>query len=112
MLFCVDRTVVYKSEHIEDNHNPFWDSFTIGLDKLCDGDLDRPLKITVMDWQRFGSDRVIGSFKTSASELIARKATRGNADADAAFEIQPEEGSDDDSKRGFIVVLNAQVNNE
>lgn len=102
----VHRNTIYRSRHITDHLNPFWDEFTLSLEELCYGDLACPLKITVYDHNHNGKHGEVGDFETSIQELVQRVAVRGNADRERAFEIT-EEG--EAKTRGLIVVLKADL---
>lgn len=86
----VKWNVVYRSEHIDDNLNPYWRPITIGLEELCYGKLDWPLKISVFDHNENGVHRKIGEFETTIAELQDRIAIKGNADRERAFQISKE----------------------
>ncbi|XP_035767674.1 copine-9-like [Neolamprologus brichardi] len=48
-------TICHKTEVIKNNLNPVWQSFTIPVRALCNGDYDRTVKVDVYDWDRDGS---------------------------------------------------------
>uniref|UniRef100_A0AAX7UA37 C2 domain-containing protein n=1 Tax=Astatotilapia calliptera TaxID=8154 RepID=A0AAX7UA37_ASTCA len=62
-------TICHKTEVIKNNLNPVWQSFTIPVRALCNGDYDRTVKVDVYDWDRDGSHDFIGEFTTSYREL-------------------------------------------
>lgn len=97
---------VYRSEHIDNHLNPFWDDFRIGLEELCYCDLDWPLKIAVYDWESSGKHRPIGEFCTSTRELIERIAVKGNADREQAFDLVLDKK---EKLKGLVCVLKAGV---
>lgn len=43
---------VYRSEHIKNNLNPNWRSCDIPVEKLCNGDKEQPIQISVYDWEK------------------------------------------------------------
>jgi Ca2+-dependent lipid-binding protein len=45
---------VYRSEHIMNNLNPTWNEDTVESSDLCLGDLDTPLRISVLDYEKRG----------------------------------------------------------
>ena len=61
---------VYRSETIDNNLNPVWDSFTLPLDKLCGGNKDLPLLIEVSDWEKSGKHKLIGSVEITVHGLV------------------------------------------
>ncbi|XP_037629037.1 copine-9-like [Sebastes umbrosus] len=62
-------TICHKTEVIKNTLNPVWQSFTIPVRALCNGDFDRTVKVDVFDWDRDGSHDFIGEFTTSYREL-------------------------------------------
>lgn len=62
-------TVVHKTEYIRKTLSPTWKPFTLLSRTLCNGDLDRTLKVECFDWNRNGSHTLIGIFSTTLREL-------------------------------------------
>nr|XP_033484126.1 copine-9-like [Epinephelus lanceolatus] len=62
-------TICHKTDVIKNTLNPVWQSFTIPVRALCNGDYDRTVKVDVYDWDRDGSHDFIGEFTTSYREL-------------------------------------------
>ena len=62
-------TVVHRTEHINRNCNPVWKPFVIPIRTLCNGDLDRNLKLEVFDYNNNGNHSYIGEFSTTARQL-------------------------------------------
>jgi hypothetical protein len=90
----------------------------VGLEELCYGDLECPLKITVYDHEGSGKHRKIGGFETTVQNLIDRVSIRGNADRQRGFKIFKEDvethnrSLDETRNRGLVVVLNAELQQE
>ena len=55
-------TVVHQTEHINNNRNPSWKKFTIPVRTLCNGDLDRNIKVECFDYNMNGNHSLIGKF--------------------------------------------------
>lgn len=55
--------------------HPAWQPIRISLQHLCNGDLDRPLAVRVLDWNRSGQHDVIGECTTSLRDLQAHAAS-------------------------------------
>lgn len=100
------RNSVYRSEHINDHLNPYWEEFRIGLEELCYCDLEWPLKVTVYDWEQSGKHRPIGEFEVTAEKLRERVAVKGNADREQAFELMLDEKA---KLKGLVCVLKGEV---
>merc|ERR1719242_1904102 len=64
--------LVYKSQVIKSNLNPAFKPFQIETQKLCNCDPYRPIIITVYDWDKSGSDDLIGHIETNLNELSGK----------------------------------------
>ena len=108
----VKWNVVYRSEYIENNLNPYWRPTTIGLEELCYGNLDWPLKIAFFDYNDNGVHRKIGEFLTTIADLQSHIAIKGNADREKTKSITKEgkTGTDGQEKvYGLVCVLVASL---
>ena len=101
--------VVYRSEHIENNLNPYWTPCVIGLEELCYCDLNWPLKITIWDHNDNGKHTVIGEFETTIEQLQERISIKGNADREQAIPLSQEKKL---KTYGLVVVLKATIKKE
>ncbi|TPX62249.1 hypothetical protein PhCBS80983_g00457 [Powellomyces hirtus] len=70
-------SVVYRSKHILKTLDPTWPPAVVPISTLCNGDLDRQLIFEVYDWDKNGSDDLIGSFSASANELLGSREMMG-----------------------------------
>jgi len=61
---------VWQSEVVRYDLTPTWKPAKIGIQKLCNGDLDRPLRFEVYDWDPDGTNDYMGYFDTSTRNLI------------------------------------------
>lgn len=66
-------TVVYRSKPIMKTLDPSWPLFEISIQKLCSGDWDRTLRLSVWDWNRSGSHDFIGQCTTSLRDICIEK---------------------------------------
>lgn len=57
-------TVVWKSTKIDNTLNPAWPPVKIPMTTLCNGDLLRPLKIQIFDWEASGKHQTMGEVRT------------------------------------------------
>ena len=73
-----DFTVVHRTEHINNNVNPVWKKFVIPLRSLCNGDLDRNLKIECFDYNNSGNHSYIGEFFVTARQLMEGPGSANN----------------------------------
>ena len=52
-----------------DNLSPTWAKVEMSLQKICNGDIDRPLIFEVWDWDSRGKHVAMGDFTTSVREI-------------------------------------------
>mmetsp|Transcript_6413 Transcript_6413/g.9339 ORF Transcript_6413/g.9339 Transcript_6413/m.9339 type:complete len:202 (+) Transcript_6413:610-1215(+) len=101
--------VVYRS-NVRMNHlNPLWQEGKIDLESLCNGDLDRIIRIEVRDFigsWRGNKNSSMGYFETTVRHLIESKAEFGNGDQTKAYTLM--QGLEEEEE-GQIVVLEAQT---
>lgn len=98
---------VYRSSHVLNNLNPIWPPFTVGVTRLCDGDLDKPILVEIWDWNKSGKNTSMGKFETSANGLLAAQVGEGGGktvDTSKAFNLA-KKGKD----CGKIVVTTARL---
>jgi len=103
--------LVYRSKHIQNNLNPRWDPVTIDLDRLCNGDKDKAVRISVFDHEKSGKHVFMGSVTTSVNSLIAAKTHAGTGDLksiDTSRALQLKKKS---KASGQLVVAAAAVRN-
>ena len=89
---------VVRSEWIKNNLNPEWKPASIELSKLCGGDLDAPILISVFDHESSGKHVSMGSFETSVNGLVR-----------AAQTTEQMQLTSKGKPVGAIVVTNAEV---
>ncbi|XP_075033601.1 copine-1 isoform X1 [Mixophyes fleayi] len=61
--------LAYRSEVVKNNLNPCWKKFSVPLQSLCAGDLNKPIKVHCTDYDSDGSHDLIGIFETNLSQL-------------------------------------------
>eukprot|EP00525_Craspedostauros_australis_P000470 CAMPEP_0198133292 /NCGR_PEP_ID=MMETSP1442-20131203/59489_1 /TAXON_ID= /ORGANISM="Craspedostauros australis, Strain CCMP3328" /LENGTH=315 /DNA_ID=CAMNT_0043794407 /DNA_START=171 /DNA_END=1118 /DNA_ORIENTATION=+ len=103
----VNWNVVYRSEHIDNNLNPYWDPTVIDLEKLCFGREDWPLKVSVYDHNEDGNHVLIGAFETNIPHLQSRISIKGNADRDQAILLAQEVKRN--KTYGLLCVIKAEL---
>lgn len=97
-------TMVWRSEHKDNTLNPRWSTARIPMVALCNGDLDRPLKIDIYDYERSGKHVFMGSVLGASVRGMLTSANR------PIHIIEPEK----QSKKGYVnsgtlVTGNAQI---
>ncbi|XP_071960515.1 copine-8-like isoform X2 [Antedon mediterranea] len=63
-------TVAYRTDVLKNTLNPTWKPFKVPLRTLCNGDLDRTIKVECCDWNRDGSIDLIGEFTTNMRRFV------------------------------------------
>lgn len=63
---------IHRSEVIKDNLNPDWKDATIPLSILNQGDLSKPILISVYDHESSGQHVLMGSVQTTVAELQSK----------------------------------------
>jgi Ca2+-dependent lipid-binding protein len=64
-------TPVYRSEMVKNNLKPVWNECQISIEALCGGNLERPIKIQVFDWEKSGKHQGMGYLQTTTKALIS-----------------------------------------
>lgn len=66
-------TVVWKSDKIDNTLSPVWAAAKIPMHALCNGDVHRPLRIEIFDWDSNGKHQSMGA----VSDFPLRLSLRG-----------------------------------
>lgn len=66
---------MYKSEVVKSTLDVEWKPFEVSMRRFCDGDPALPLSVDVYDWDRVGSNDLIGSTKLTLAELRSGRTT-------------------------------------
>uniref|UniRef100_A0A672HYT8 Copine-2 n=1 Tax=Salarias fasciatus TaxID=181472 RepID=A0A672HYT8_SALFA len=61
--------LVHRTEVIKNTLDPSWKSFTVPLISLCNGDVDRNIKVLCYDYDNDGGHDFIGEFLTTVSKM-------------------------------------------
>ena len=56
-------TQVWKNEKISNNLNPNWPPVGIPMAQLCNGDIERPLRIEIFDFEKSGHHHSMGEVR-------------------------------------------------
>ncbi|CAK94291.1 unnamed protein product (macronuclear) [Paramecium tetraurelia] len=65
--------LIYQSEHVKFCLDPKWRRLDITLQKLCNGNLDKQLKLEVWDYFTTGNPDLIGHTQFRVNEIIEKK---------------------------------------
>ena len=78
---CIVRgtewNIVHRSDKIKNTLNPKWEEEAIDLSVLCGGNLERPLRLSVYDFESSGDHIIMGAIETTVSELLKAKSSAG-----------------------------------
>uniref|UniRef100_A0A8D0AR03 Copine-3 n=1 Tax=Sander lucioperca TaxID=283035 RepID=A0A8D0AR03_SANLU len=61
--------LVHRTEVIKNTLDPAWKPFTVPLISLCNGDVDRNIKVLCYDYDNDGGHDFIGEFQTTAAKM-------------------------------------------
>jgi len=69
--FGIQKMPCFKTEVRKQNLNPTWSPIEVGIQQLCNADVERRIGIDCYDWDYDGSHDLIGSCVTSVSHLLS-----------------------------------------
>jgi len=95
---------VYRSNVVNRNLNPRWQTTLLDLEAACNGDLNRAMKVVVKDYRRSGGHKDMGEFETTMENFVKIKEDGGNVDENKGFKLRKR-----GKEMGFILVLQASV---
>lgn len=101
--------VVYRSEHMPNIVNPYWRPFKLNLEKLCNCNLRKELKITLWDYESKRKPRLIGELPVSIDILRENVTIGGNANRERALSFRDKVGDADEEEVGLLVVIKADI---
>jgi len=95
---------VFRSNVIKSNLNPKWEAAKLNLEAICNGDMNRAMKVVVRDYRRRGRHLDIGEFETTMQRFVDAKNEGGDVDEDAGFTLHR-----NDKKTGNVLIIQAGV---
>jgi len=95
---------VFRSNVIKSNLNPKWEAAKLNLEAICNGDMNRAMKVVVRDYRRRGKNLDIGEFETTMQRFVDAKNEGGDVDEDAGFTLHR-----NDKKTGNVLIIQAGV---
>jgi len=60
---------LYTSNVVRDDLNPIWEAMDLDIDKLCGGNMDAPIRITVNDKDKGDRSQYLGHIITSVTQM-------------------------------------------
>lgn len=67
------RIKVYQSNVVRNDLHPLWNQAQLNIEAVCNGDLDRAIKIVIWDHRRSGKHKHMGEFETTVNGLLNAK---------------------------------------
>jgi len=95
---------VFRSNVVKSNLNPKWEVAKLNLEAICNGDMNRAMKVVARDYRRRGKHLDIGEFETTMQRFIDAKNEGGDVDEDVGFTLHKNE-----KKTGNVLILQAGV---
>mmetsp|Transcript_12871 Transcript_12871/g.21390 ORF Transcript_12871/g.21390 Transcript_12871/m.21390 type:complete len:544 (-) Transcript_12871:514-2145(-) len=71
-------TAVWQNTRVDNSLNPRWAEVKIPITLLCNGDIDRPLKIEIFDHEKSGKHAPMGEVETSVRGMVSSNGTAMN----------------------------------
>lgn len=93
---------VYRSNVAKSTLNPVWLEVVLDIEEICNGDLDRAMKIIVWDHRKTGKHKAIGEFETSMRGFLL--ANNDKESKESGFTLLKHENS-----VGVIQIVNATL---
>mmetsp|Transcript_36258 Transcript_36258/g.58602 ORF Transcript_36258/g.58602 Transcript_36258/m.58602 type:complete len:616 (-) Transcript_36258:1252-3099(-) len=91
---------VFKTEQ-SSARSPVWRAAEVSVQRICNGDPERPLLIEVMHYSKNGNHKLLGRAETSLNALIGK--------VNQPIELSPSKGKPPSSSCGYVVMLQCQV---
>lgn len=71
---------MYQSNVVRSDLHPVWNDATLDLEAVCNGDLDRAMKVILWDHRRTGKHKHMGEFETTINGLLNAKELDANGE--------------------------------
>lgn len=119
-FFVVETPVLYPdgihwqtfegSEVIMDHLNPSWRPMSLNLQNLCGRDIDKPIRISLWDWEKSGKHQEMGHCICSVRRLLHSKAAK-NSESGETWDMTKALPCLDDKgyEFGHLVVTDIQI---
>mmetsp|Transcript_33783 Transcript_33783/g.50862 ORF Transcript_33783/g.50862 Transcript_33783/m.50862 type:complete len:281 (+) Transcript_33783:853-1695(+) len=107
--------VIYRSNPVLESFKPTWDRVELDLETFCNGDLNRPVLLSIFTSKKRGTSKLIGSFETSANVLSNSVQREGMDDEErdnVTFIVRKgmaDHAGPDNEEMGRIVILEANI---
>ncbi|KAL3911770.1 MAG: hypothetical protein SGARI_001482 [Bacillariaceae sp.] len=82
---------VYSSNVVKSDLNPMWNDSLLDIESICNGDLDRAMKIVLWDHRKGGRHKHMGEFETTINGLLNARETESDGGEAVAFTVNKHE---------------------
>lgn len=86
------RIKVYQSNVVRHDLHPLWNQASLDIEAICNGDLDRSIKIIIWDHRRSGKHKHMGEFETTVAGLLNAKELEDSGEV-VSFQVHKHEKS-------------------
>jgi hypothetical protein len=59
-------TKVWENTKVDSNLNPSWAAARIPMTQICNGDIERPLRVEIWDWEKSGRHNFMGQVRPNS----------------------------------------------
>jgi hypothetical protein len=101
--FCFFRVKVYRSNVARHDLKPIWNEALLDIEAICNGDINRAMKILLWDHRRSGKHKHMGEFETTIQGLLNAKEKDANGEVFGFTVCKHEQAI------GECVVMNAAI---
>ena len=103
---------VYRSQPVLESCRPCWDRAEIDMASFCNGDADRPLKVSVFVHKKRGNHVLLGSFETTLNVMVEKAERRktvsgrdGYSSTSTGIYALQRPGSESSEPSGIVAVV-------
>ena len=93
---------MYRSNVVKSNRNPKWETTRLQLEAVCNGDMDRSMKVVVKDYSN--AKKEIGEFETTMQRFLDSFNEGGASREHSSFLLRK-----GDKNAGHVTVLKAEA---
>uniref|UniRef100_A0A4W6G3Z3 Copine III n=1 Tax=Lates calcarifer TaxID=8187 RepID=A0A4W6G3Z3_LATCA len=99
--------LAHRTEVVKNNLNPTWKRFRVSLQSLCEGDVEKSIKVDCYDYNSSGSHDFIGSFQTTLSQI--QQATQSYAAEFECINSKKKQKKKGYKNSGVIIIKKCKV---
>mmetsp|Transcript_18886 Transcript_18886/g.38763 ORF Transcript_18886/g.38763 Transcript_18886/m.38763 type:complete len:638 (-) Transcript_18886:449-2362(-) len=96
---------VYQSNVVKHDLQPIWNEATLDLAAICNGDLDRAMKVVIWDHKRSGRHKLMGEFETTVRGFLDASKEDSADENDISFDVRKQ----DNKRTGRCMAMKAKI---